>query len=232
MNQLGAQAYADALAEGSVVKKSPDLARLRAVGGRISSVAQRDEYAWEFSLIEAETINAWCLPGGYIAFYTGILPVLRSEAGMAFVMGHEVGHALARHSAERMTQSLGVAGAITLVDLFLSGGTELTETQRGLIVGALGLGAEIGVMLPFSRSHEKEADIVGMMLMAEAGYPPVESIEVWKRMEAVAGKGPPAFLSTHPSNDARIDNQKEWMPEARKKYQRASQVGNALQAVW
>ena len=221
MSSLGKSSYAETLSGVKVEKKGEDVKTLERVGGRIAKVAKEPKFAWEFSLIEDATINAWCLPGGYIGFYTGILPVLENESGMAFVMGHEVGHAVAHHGAERLSQQLTLLGGLAGLELYLANKTKLKPEQRSVLLGAIGLGAEVGAILPFSRMHEAEADVIGMMYMAQAGYPPEESIQVWKRMETIAGKSTvPVFLSTHPSNDKRIANQKEWLPEARKKYRR------------
>jgi predicted Zn-dependent protease len=233
MMSLGKEAYREIRQQSRVVKDGPDVERLRAVGRRISARANQPDYAWQFSLFDSDEVNAWCLPGGYIGFYTGILPVLQNEAAMGFVMGHEVGHAVARHSAEQLSTQLGLQGALGLVGTFVGGSDKLDEDQKGLIMGALGLGATFGVILPFSRAHEKEADVIGLMYAAEAGYPPAESVRLWERMEARAGKGPPAFLSTHPSNPARIENLQAWMPQAKKKFVRARRAGDEpLRGVW
>lgn len=233
MNNMGRSTYDEILAQSQVERGSDDAQTLKRVGNRIAKEADQPNYDWSFAMIKDAQINAWCLPGGYIGFYQGILPVLNNEAGMAFVMGHEVGHAVARHSGERMSQELGLMGALSLIDMFLSGSGSVTEDQRGLIMGALGVGAQFGVQLPFSRSHEKEADIIGMMFMAEAGYPPAESMKVWSRMGEIAGEGPPPFLSTHPSNANRIANQEEWLPQAQKKYRRNKRDGeNTLASAW
>ena len=146
-------------------------------------MADQPDFDWSYALINDPQMNAWCLPGGYIGFYTGILPVLRNEAGMAFVMGHEVGHAVARHGAERMSQQLLAVGGLQVLDMFLSGSSKVSEETRGMIMAAAGVGAQAGVIPPFSRAHEKESDTIGMMYMAEAGYPPGESIKVWERLE-------------------------------------------------
>lgn len=232
MNSIGKSSYESVLAESKVVKKTEDSEVLRKVGGRISSVADQPNYDWSYSLIQSEDANAWCMPGGYIAFYTGILPVVENEAGMAFVMGHEVGHAVAHHGAERMSQQLGVLGGLTALEIFLSGSGKMTEEQRGMIMAAAGMGAQLGVVLPFSRTHEKEADIIGMMFMADSGYPPMESVVVWDRMEALVGKSGPAFASTHPSFDARKENQEEWMPEAKKRFLRNKLEYDTRATLW
>ena len=234
MIQLGASSYESTLAEQTTLKGSDDHKTLKSVGKRIASVANKDDYSWAYSLIDDdETINAWCMPGGKIAFYTGILPVLESEAGMSFVMGHEVGHAVAHHGAERLSQQLTAIGGLGALYLFLEKKTELDDTQKGLVLGAMGVGATVGVILPFSRKHEKEADVIGMMYMAKAGYPPGESIKVWDRMEAeTGGSSLPAFVSTHPSNENRQGNLKDWLPQAKKRYQRNKLDRDTQAALW
>lgn len=220
MNLLGKQSYAETLSGARVAATGEDVRTLRRVGERVSKAANQPKFDWQFSLIEDPMINAWCMPGGYIAFYTGILPVLEHEAGMAFVMGHEVGHAVARHGAERVSQQIGLIGGLTVLQAYAAGNTKLTPEQRAALFGALGLGAEVGVLLPFSRMHESESDVIGMMYMADAGYPPAEAPEVWTRMGAVGGEKPPVFLSSHPSDKQRKENLQKWLPQARKKYQR------------
>ena len=225
MRGIGKSAYGEMLSGVSVKRKGSDAATLNKVGRKISKVADKPKYDWKFSLIKDDTMNAWCLPGGYIGFYTGVLPALKNEAGMAFVMGHEVGHATAHHGSERLTQSLTMLGGLLGLELYLKDHSKLKPKQRGILLGALGVGATVGVILPFSRSHEAEADVIGMMYMAKAGYPPAESIKVWDRF-AKGSKGVkiPAFLSTHPSTKRRQANQKEWLPTARKRYLR-NQLG-------
>lgn len=233
MKSLGRTSYSDMLSSVRVERRSGDAQLLQKVGGRISQVARRPDFDWAFSLIDDDTINAWCLPGGYIGFYTGILPVLRNEAGMAFVMGHEVGHATARHGAERMTQQLTLIGGLAGLELYMANKTKLDPKQRAVILAALGVGAYGGVLLPYSRMHESEADVIGMMYMAGAGYPPAESIKVWERMEEIAGKSNvPSFLSTHPSHAKRQDNLREWLPRARKRFERNQLGHDTLKALW
>ena len=174
-------------------------------------------YQWEFNLLEdPNTVNAWCMPGGKVAFYTGIMPICADEKGVAVVMGHEVAHAIARHGAERMSQGMaqqlgGVALAVAIKD-------KPAETQA-LFMGAYGVASQYGAMLPFSRLHESEADRLGLIFMAMAGYDPREAPKFWERMASkTGGNAPPEFLSTHPSHNTRIKNLNEWMPEALKYY--------------
>ncbi|MBX2799083.1 MAG: M48 family metallopeptidase [Myxococcales bacterium] len=229
---LGKSSYASMLAEVPVQKKGSNNQTLQSVGNRISGVAKRPDYAWEYSLINQDEINAWCLPGGYIGFYTGILPVLDNEAGMAFVMGHEVAHATANHGSERMSQQLTLLGGLTGLELILANETKMKPAQRAAVLGALGVGGQLGVLLPFSRTHESEADVIGMMYMARAGYPPKESQRVWDRMSEHAPNSVPAFLSTHPTNEKRKGVLQEWLPNARKKYQRNKLPHDTLNTLW
>jgi predicted Zn-dependent protease len=233
MTSIGKMSYGQMLQGKSIERRSEDANLLSQVGGRIARVANKPNYDWSYALIEEDTVNAWCLPGGYIGFYTAILPVLRNEAGMAFVMGHEVGHATARHGAERVSQQLALLGGLGATFLFLDQSTDLTPQQNAAIMAGIGLGLEVGVLLPFSRKHESEADVIGMMYAASAGYPPGEGIELWDRMERIAGpSGVPAFLSTHPSNDRRQEVMREWMPQARKRYDRNALGHDTLEARW
>ena len=236
MNSLGESTYKTMLSDVTLSKGNDNAKTLQQVGNAIADAAgsDGDGYEWEYKLIqENDTINAWALPGGKTAVYTGLLPVVENEAGLAFVMGHEVGHATASHGAERMSQQLAVLGGLAGLYVYLDRKTEMSDDNKALVVAALGLGAEVGVILPFSRSHEKEADIIGMMYMAKAGYTPTESTKVWDRMEAATGGSVmPDFLSTHPSNDNRKSNLNEWMGQAKKKYQRSKQVSNDTRTLW
>jgi len=168
-------------------------------------------FQWEFSLVESNTVNAWCMPGGKICFYTGILPYTKNAAGMAVVMGHEIGHAVARHGNERMTQQLlAVAGGAVLTQFIKD---KPQETQN-IFLNVFSVSAQVGILLPYSRKHEYEADRLGLIFMAMAGYNPEEAIEFWTNMSQIGGNKPPAFLSTHPSDVKRIVHMKDCLPEA------------------
>lgn len=222
MHQVGQQSYQSVVSSSSIASGS-DADVLQRVGNRISNAAKSDAdggFAWQYALIQDESLNAWCMPGGYIGFYTGILPALESEAGMAAVMGHEVAHATAQHGAERLTQQLGVMGGLTALQVWLSGEKDLTNQQKQLIYGAVGLGTEVGVTLPYSRLHESEADAIGLMYMARAGYPPAEAVEVWERMGELGGARPPQLLSTHPAPESRQEALTDLLPQARKRFRR------------
>lgn len=178
-------------------------------------------YSWEFNLIEDDQLNAWCMPGGKVAFYTGIMPVCQDESGVAVVMGHEIAHAIANHGSERMSQGLiqqlgGVALAVAVQDK--------PEETQAMLFTAYGVGTTYGAMLPFSRLHESEADKLGLIFMAMAGYDPHEAPEFWERMDALAGSAPvPEWLSTHPAHDTRIKNLNAFLPEAMKYYNPSGQ---------
>lgn len=213
--------YDQFLGENKVITGTPEANMIRRTGQRISSAAERwltangfpgylNDYKWEYNLVDNEAVNAWCMPGGKIVFYTGILPITQTETGVAVVMGHEVAHALADHGAQRMSagtlQQIGaVAGNVAIQD----------PQKREMFNQAYGIGSQVGVMLPFSRSHETEADRIGLQIMAIAGYDPYEAANLWQRMKANSGgEAPPEFMSTHPSNDTRINNLTAWAPEA------------------
>jgi len=176
-------------------------------------VSEANNYRWEFNLIEDPTVNAWCMPGGKVVFYSGILPMCANTDGIAAVMGHEVAHAFAKHGQERMSTGTLLQLGGTAVAI----GTANKDPKAQQIWNtAFGLGAQFGIMLPFSRNHETEADKLGMVFMIMAGYEPREAINVWVRMSERAGSGeaPPEFMSTHPSNQTRINNLTAFLPEA------------------
>lgn len=233
MRPVGKATYDMMLADLTVRKKGENNKVLQKVGRKISAAAKQPKYDWQFALINDDTVNAWCLPGGYIGFYDGILPALENEAGMAFVMGHEVGHATAHHGAERLSQQLAVVGGMVGLELWMKDHTKLKPAERQVLLGALGVGVSYGVMLPFSRMHEAEADVIGMMYMASAGYPPDESLKVWTRMEKeTGGSVVPAFLSTHPTNKKRKESLREWLPQAEKRYERNKLNKDTLKTLW
>ena len=215
--------YNQVLNESKVITGTNDAEMIKRVGQRIATAAERyldangfqgylDEYKWEYNLIQSEQVNAWCMPGGKIAFYTGILPIAKNETGVAAIMGHEVAHALANHGQQRMSaayiqQGLAVAGNVALAN---------DEQKLGIFNQSFGVVSNVAGMLPFSRSHETEADEIGVYLMAIAGYNPDEAAQLWERMKANSGgQAPPEFLSTHPSNDSRIANLKSLAPKAK-----------------
>jgi len=228
--QMGAQAYNQVKSDPKM-RPSQDpreIEPVKRVAARIVEAAKRSKYAemaqqfqWEVTVIKDDkTANAFALPGGKMAVYTGIFPMAKTEAGLAAVMGHEVVHALARHGAERMSQGQVVNIGLQVVGAAV-GMSSKNPALGQATMAALGAGAQVGVLLPFSRKHESEADHIGILLAADAGYDPRESVALWERMEQVSGGGGPAeFLSTHPSHDTRIDQLKEWMPEAMTIYQR------------
>ncbi|KQB42244.1 M48 family metallopeptidase [Flavobacterium aquidurense] len=218
------QQYNAFIAENKVITGTADAKRVETVGSRIKAAAVKyltylgqsqylSDYRWEYKLVENKEVNAWCMPGGKIVVYSGILPVTQDEAGLATVMGHEVSHALANHGAQRMSaaQLQQIGGAA------LDAATSTkSETTRQIFSQAYGLGSEVGVMLPFSRSNETEADKIGLTLMAIAGYNPDDAVAFWSRMSAKSGgAGTPEFMSTHPSDATRIANIKSLIPEAK-----------------
>ena len=216
------QQYQEFLSEHKVVNNTANAQMVKSVGQKIAAAAERylnangyagylADYRWEYNLVESPDINAWCMPGGKIVVYTGILPITKNEAGLAAVMGHEVAHALANHGQQRMSagqlQQLGaVAGNIALAN---------NPENQNLFNTAYGVGTSVGVMLPFSRSHETEADHIGLILMAIDSYEPSAAAEQWQRMQEQEQGTPPEFLSTHPSSSTRIQNIQAWAPQAR-----------------
>ncbi|MCA9085745.1 MAG: M48 family metallopeptidase [Planctomycetaceae bacterium] len=218
-NQMGLTAYEQVLKEEPVTKNAEAVAMVQRVGQRIAAIANRPDFEWEFNVIESETQNAFCLPGGKVAVYTGILPVCQNEAGLAVVMSHEIGHAIARHGGERMThqaiQNKAKEGLAYLM-------RNKEETTQQIVLTAYGVGSEYGAILPYSRKHELEADHIGIMLMAKAGYDPSEAPVFWERFSSQKGSaGPVEFLSTHPSDAHRAGALRELLPEAMSLYQAA-----------
>jgi predicted Zn-dependent protease len=213
------QQYAEFIAENKVVTGTSQAQMVERVGINIRTAAEKwfvsegrsdylKDYRWEYKLVESDEVNAWCMPGGKIVIYTGILPLTQTEDGLATVMGHEVSHALLNHGQQRMS-----AGALQQL-----GADVLSQaTDSTLMMAVYGIGTELGGTLPFSRNHESEADHYGLILMAIAGYNPEAAVPFWERMSAMGGGGTPQFLSTHPSDSTRIRQIRDWIPEAKRK---------------
>jgi predicted Zn-dependent protease len=229
MMSMSFQQYDEFLKEHPLSKNTEQTAMVKRVGQRIQKAVeayfaekgmsdQLKGYNWEFNLVESPDANAWCMPGGKVVFYTGILPITKDETGLAVVMGHEVAHAVAEHGNERMSQGLltqlgGMALTVAL--------QEKPEQTQALWMTAFGVGSQVGVLLPFSRLHESEADRLGLIFMAMAGYNPREAVSFWERMAQIkGGQAPPEFLSTHPSDATRISQINKWLPEALQYYNR------------
>lgn len=224
---LSFQQYGELLKKSKLSKDQGKVQMVREIGQRIAKASEDvlkgygmeseiKNYQWEFNLIEDDkTINAFCMPGGKVGVYTGILPVAQNENGLAVVMSHEVAHAIAKHGNERVSQGLlaqlgGVALSVAL--------SNHPGTTQQIFMAAYGMGANVGVLLPYSRLHESEADRIGLILMAKAGYDPREAVPFWQRMNEKGGSRPPEFLSTHPAPDTRIKQIQELIPEAMKYY--------------
>ncbi|MDR2947505.1 MAG: M48 family metallopeptidase [Candidatus Adiutrix sp.] len=223
LNAMAATQYSQMIQEGPLSSNQKDTAMIKRVGANISRAANEylreygmaadiPNYRWEFNLIQSNEVNAFCMPGGKVAFYTGILPYTKGDDGVAAIMGHEVAHAIAHHSRERASQQMmaQMGGSLLSVGLGVGGASALTSD---VAMAAYGLGSEVGIMLPFSRSHESEADRIGLMLMAMAGYDPSAAIGFWERMSAEGGNTG-SLLSTHPSDQTRIADIKRYLPEA------------------
>jgi predicted Zn-dependent protease len=219
---MAASDYQQFVSEAQVSSDAQARTMVTEVGSRVAGAAtsfmrengmeyELRSYDWEFELIEDEAVNAWCMPGGKIVVYTGLLPVSESETGLAVVVAHEVAHALANHGGERMSQLLlANLGGMALARAM----EEKPEQTQNLAMLAYGIGSQVAVLLPYSRQHESEADHIGLILMAKAGYDPREAIPFWQRMAAQSEGQPPEFLSTHPAHDTRIQGIRDAMPEA------------------
>ncbi len=221
-NQLGLQAYQQVLGKGTISKNAKWNEILQRVGKRIAAAANKPEYQWQFVLLESAEKNAFCLPGGKVAVYSGILSVAKNEAGLATVLGHEVAHATARHGGQRITLALGTQLGLGALNVALGGSDQSTSKQ--LLMAALGAGASIGVSLPFSRGNESEADEIGMIYMARAGYDPGEAVRFWDRFSHEGGS-PPVFLSDHPASASRKQALERELPKAMQIYDRSAKFG-------
>jgi len=227
MLSMSLQQYDQFLKENKVSSNKEQTALVKRVGARIQGAVERYfatsglqdqlvDYKWEFNLVEDQQINAWCMPGGKVVVYTGLLPVARDEAGLAVVMGHEIAHAIAEHGNERMSQ--GLLTQLGGVALSTALSTKTSETQQ-LWMSVYGVGAQYGAILPYGRMQESEADHLGLVFMTMAGYDPNAAIPFWERMAAQkGGQAPPEFLSTHPSDATRIANIKRLIPVVQRQY--------------
>ena len=224
---MASDQYGQVLQQGPLSSNVSQVNQIKRVGSKIQKSVEKymadkglaDElegYNWQFNLIDNDTlVNAWCMSGGMVAFYTGILPICQDDAGIAVVMGHEIAHAIARHGNERMTHGLmQTAGGVVLSESMKD---QPEETQL-LFLSTYGAATTVGAMLPFSRTHESEADEMGLIFMAMAGYDPRNAPEFWERMQANSQGAPPEFLSTHPSHSTRVKKLNDLMPEALKYY--------------
>jgi predicted Zn-dependent protease len=228
MDELGVAAFTDLKREGKVAKDAEANAYVQCVASAILQVVPKGDAApsdgkWEVVVFEDETPNAFALPGGKIGVHTGMLSVATTAGQLAAVLGHEVGHVLLRHGNERLSQnavaqSAMEAGAATI--------DQMKPEYRDVVVGGLGVGAQYGVLLPFSRKHETEADTVGQRFMAEAGFNPTEAVKLWQKMDELSsGQEPPQWMSTHPANQTRVDNLEARLPDAKKRYGAARIAG-------
>ncbi|MEQ1851020.1 MAG: M48 family metallopeptidase [Chthoniobacteraceae bacterium] len=217
---LGVQAYRQVLAESRTISSGANFEMVRRCAQRLTAATGEAgrNFQWEVSLVQSDQVNAFCLPGGKIVVYTGILPVAQSEAGLAVVMGHELAHATLRHGSERILQQQTTNTLLQGVN-FSTG--DMSYEQRRLLMGVIGAGARIGYILPFSRDHESEADSIGLRYMARAGYDPNEAPKFWQRMAQASKGGPPQFLSTHPAHETRIQRLREELPKAIEIYRAA-----------
>lgn len=216
--RLGLQAFEQVRDDLDLIEKGPQKEQVERIGGRIVAVARDrlrdrgfDALDWEFHVVDDEQLNAFVLPGGKVVFYSGLLDLAADDDEVAAVMGHEIAHVIARHAGERVSQNVLITTGLGAAQVAMSD----SDSGRGqATMAALGLGAVIGIQLPFSRTHESEADEIGLTLMAEAGYDPRAAVRFWRRMQEQSANGAPAFLSTHPAPRQRIDNLERLMPDA------------------
>jgi len=226
MVELSLTNYTEFLKANKLSTNKEQVDIVKRVGARMAEAVEKylinngyqsrvGNFKWEFNLIESKEVNAWCMPGGKVVFYTGILPLTKNDAGVAVVMGHEIGHAVARHGNERMShQMIAQYGNVALSEVIKS---KPQETQA-IFNAAFGLGAQYGLLLPYSRVQEYEGDKLGLIFMAMAGYDPHEAIGFWERMAANSGPKQPEFMSTHPVEENRIEEIKNFLPDALKYY--------------
>jgi predicted Zn-dependent protease len=228
MQTLSYQQYGEFMKTAKVSTNKTQTDMVKRVGGRVQKAVetyfaskgltdQLSGYKWEFNLVQDSSVNAWCMPGGKVVVYTGLLPVTKTETGLAVVVGHEIAHAVAEHGAERMSQEmLAQLGSGVLSEVL----KEKPQETQNLWMTVYGVGAQYGALLPFSRTHESEADHLGLIFMAMAGYDPGEALTFWQRMASSKGGSVPEFMSTHPSDETRIADIKSLLPEARTYYKK------------
>ena len=217
---LGLQSYQQVLAQSESIDSGPELEMIKRVASRLASATGKAgaDFDWQVLLIRSSQINAFCLPGGKVVVYTGILPSTQNEPALATVLGHEMAHATSRHGSQRVLEQNLAQTALTGVAMSLS---DMDYDKQRAVMGALGAGTQFGVLMPFSRKHESEADAIGLLYMARAGYDPRESIRFWQRMENAGGAQPPEFLSSHPSHGTRIQQLEAEMPKALEEYNKS-----------
>lgn len=234
ISQMSDGEYKTFLSKNHVITTGADATMVKQIGQDVAQSVQTylaqnkagdrvKGFKWEFNLVENAEVNAWCMPGGKVAVYTGILPVTQNANSLAVVMGHEIAHAVAQHGNERMTQ--GLLQQLGAVGLSVALQNKPAQTQD-LFMQAYGVGSQVGLLLPFSRKQESEADELGLIFSAMAGYDPNEAIAFWERMAKKGGAAPPEFMSTHPSNATRIADLKKFMPTALKYYQKSNKKTN------
>jgi predicted Zn-dependent protease len=218
--------YREVVSQGPLSNDAEQVALIKKVGKNIQAAVEQymnenghaselTGFDWEFNLIVEDVANAWCMPGGKVAFYTGILPICQDETGIAVVMGHEIAHAIANHGRERMSQQMAIQMGLSSIEAAMGENPTLTKE---IFMQSMGIGSQLG-MLKFSRQHESESDRIGLIFMAMAGYNPEAAPEFWERMKTMSGgNAPPEWLSTHPSHETRIGDLKAAIPEAMKHY--------------
>ncbi|MBC7713098.1 MAG: M48 family metallopeptidase [Rhizobacter sp.] len=223
-NQQGDDAYKEILKKEKEVTGTAQSKMVEDIGRRIAAVANQPDFQWEFKTLQSEEPNAFCLPGGKVAVYTAIFKYAGNEAGLATVMGHEIGHAIARHGGQRMTQEMITGGLLAGVGAV--GFSNMDPTKKAVVMAALGVGATYGITLPFSRSEETEADEIGLILMAKAGYNPNEAVNFWDRFSKAGGSAPPEFMSTHPNSEKRREHLRSLIPKAMEDYNSSAKLGS------
>lgn len=235
LRSMAFEQYNQFLAAEQVITGTPEAEMVQRVGSKLAAATEQylrdnnlsekiEGFQWEYKLISNEQANAFCMPGGKIAVFTGILPITKDETGLAVVLGHEIAHAVAKHGNERMSQELATQLGGIALDVALS---QKPEQTRQIFMAAYGLGTQVGVLLPYSRLHETEADKLGLIFMALAGYNPEEALDFWQRMQQnSSGTAPPEFLSTHPSHETRIETIRNYLPKAKKYYRKSQAASN------